>query len=193
MFSAILSIIIGYVLGSIPFGLIFGKLIWQTDLRDYGSCNIGATNAWRVIGKSAGILVFLFDFLKGFIPVLIAMHLSGSAVVHVLAAIAAIGGHSASLFLHFKGGKGVATGLGVLTILMPIVSLVAFLVWLALVYTTRFVSLGSCAAALLVSVMTCLMNYPTPYLIFAILATILIIYRHKANLERLLDGTENRI
>lgn len=193
MLAGIFSSIIAYVLGSIPFGLILGKGIWRTDLRHHGSGNIGATNAWRILGKKAGITIFLCDFLKGLVAVGIAQHLSDSAIVAVLAAIFALVGHSFSFFMQFKGGKGVATGLGVLVMLMPTVSLIAFVLWSIIVYVTRYVSLGSCVAALAVAILGIAMDYPLPYAIFGVLAAILIIVRHRSNIGRLLNGTENKI
>lgn len=193
MLAGIFSSIIAYVLGSIPFGLILGKGIWRTDLRHHGSGNIGATNAWRILGKKAGITIFLCDFLKGLVAVGIAQHLSDSAIVAVLAAIFALVGHSFSFFMQFKGGKGVATGLGVLVMLMPTVSLIAFVLWSIIVYVTRYVSLGSCVAALAVAILGIAMDYPLPYAIFGVLAAILIVVRHRSNIGRLLNGTENKI
>lgn len=193
MLAGIFSSIIAYVLGSIPFGLILGKGIWRTDLRHHGSGNIGATNAWRILGKKAGITIFLCDFLKGLVAVGIAQHLSDSAIVAVLAAIFALVGHSFSFLMQFKGGKGVATGLGVLVMLMPTVSLIAFVLWSIIVYVTRYVSLGSCVAALAVAILGIAMDYPLPYAIFGVLAAILIVVRHRSNIGRLLNGTENKI
>lgn len=193
MLAGIFSSIISYVLGSIPFGLILGKGIWRTDLRHHGSGNIGATNAWRILGKKAGITIFLCDFLKGLVAVGIAQHLSDSAIVAVLAAIFALVGHSFSFLMQFKGGKGVATGLGVLVMLMPTVSLIAFVLWSIIVYVTRYVSLGSCVAALAVAILGIAMDYPLPYAIFGVLAAILIVVRHRSNIGRLLNGTENKI
>ena len=112
-------LIFSYLLGSIPNGLIFGKLIWHKDLRNFGSHNIGATNAWRVIGAKAGILIFLLDFLKGAVSVALAKIFVGDAWVMVLAGLLAILGHTFSIFLKLRGGKGVATGLGVIALMMP--------------------------------------------------------------------------
>ena len=110
--------IAAYLIGSIPSGLILGKLIWHKDLRDYGSHNIGATNAWRTLGKGAGIAVFVADSLKGQAGVMLGLLLVGTPLAAVIGGLCAILGHSFSLFLRFHGGKGVATSLGVLTMLM---------------------------------------------------------------------------
>ena len=112
MASVLLVCLASYLLGSIPNGLVFGKLLWHVDLREYGSHNIGATNAWRTLGKGPGFLIFLLDFLKGALSVGLAEVFTASPLIMVIAGILAIVGHSCSLFLHFKGGKGVATGLG---------------------------------------------------------------------------------
>ena len=188
-----LSCLIAYVLGSIPNGLWLGKALWHTDLREHGSHNIGATNAWRTLGKGPGFLIFLLDFLKGLLSVYIASALVGTPLAMVLAAIFAIVGHSASLFMGFKGGKGVATGLGVLSMLMPQVTLIVFLVWLALVKITGYVSLGSIVAAACVPVLAYAFGAPVEYLVFGVAAAILIVVRHKANISRLLSGTESKI
>ena len=188
-----LSCLIAYVLGSIPNGLWLGKALWHTDLREHGSHNIGATNAWRTLGKGPGFLIFLLDFLKGLLSVYIASALVGTPLAMVLAAIFAIVGHSASLFMGFKGGKGVATGLGVLSMLMPQVTLIVFLVWLALVKITGYVSLGSIVAAACVPVLAYVFGAPVEYLVFGVAAAILIVVRHKANISRLLSGTESKI
>ena len=188
-----LSCLIAYVLGSIPNGLWLGKALWHTDLREHGSHNIGATNAWRTLGKGPGFLIFLLDFLKGLLSVYIASALVGTPLAMVLAAIFAIVGHSASLFMGFKGGKGVATGLGVLSMLMPQVTLIVFLVWLALVKITGYVSLGSIVAAACVPVLAYAFGAPVEYLVFGVAAAILIVFRHRANIGRLLSGTESKI
>ena len=188
-----LSCLIAYVLGSIPNGLWLGKALWHTDLREHGSHNIGATNAWRTLGKGPGFLIFLLDFLKGLLSVYIASALVGTPLAMVLASIFAIVGHSASLFMGFKGGKGVATGLGVLSMLMPQVTLIVFLVWLALVKITGYVSLGSMVAAACVPVLAYAFGAPVEYLVFGVAAAILIVVRHRANIGRLLSGTESKI
>lgn len=182
-----------YLLGSVPNGLIFGKLLWQTDLRKHGSRNIGATNAWRVLGKGPGVFIFLLDFLKGYLSVRLAMVILGTPLSMVLAGILAIVGHSCSLFLGFKGGKGVATGLGVISMLMPDITVIVFAVWLFIVYRTRYVSLGSIVAAVLVPVLAILFSYPAVYIAFGLLAALFITVRHRANIERLRNGTENKV
>ena len=169
--------IIAYLLGSVPNGLLLCRAIWHIDIREYGSRNIGATNVYR----------------KGFLAVYIAMLLVGTPFSMVLGGIAAILGHSASVFLRFKGGKGVATGLGVIAMLMPAVTGVVFLAWLVIVLVTRYVSLGSIVGAALVPVLAFFFGCPTEYTVFGVLAAVLVIVRHHTNITRLLNGTESKI
>ena len=193
MLDFVVAAAVSYLLGSIPNGLILGKAIWGVDLRQHGSKNIGATNAWRTIGKAGGISIFALDFLKGAISAYLGLHLGGSELAGVLCGILAIAGHSWSVFLAFKGGKGVATGLGVIAALMPEVTLIVFAVWFAIVYFTGYVSLGSIVGAALVPILTLFFGLHTEFLILGLIAAVFIIYRHKSNIERLLNGTESKI
>ena len=185
--------ILSYLLGSIPNGLIFGKLIWKKDLRQFGSGNIGATNAWRVIGKPAGLFIFALDFLKGALGVFIAEDFIGEPLAMILAGLFAIIGHSFSVFLNFHGGKGVATGLGVIAMLMPEVTAIVFLIWLVTVFFTRYVSLGSILASIFVPILAIIFSEPTEFILFGALAAVFIIIRHKENIARLSQGNENKI
>ena len=182
-----------YLLGSIPNGLIFGRLIWHKDLRRYGSGNLGATNAWRVIGKPAGMLIFALDFLKGTLSVLLAQLAVGTPLVMVIAGLLAILGHSRSIFLKFSGGRGVATGLGVIAVLMPSVTSIVFFAWLVIVLATRYVSLGSIVASILVPILALALGYELEFVIFGVIAAAFITIRHKENIIRLLNGSENKI
>ena len=185
-------LILSYLLGSIPNGLIFGKLIWKKDLRQFGSGNIGATNAWRVIGKQAGILIFLLDFLKGAISVMLAKIFVGSALVMVAAGLLAIIGHTFSIFLKLRGGKGVATGLGVIAVMMPKVTAIVFLTWLIIFLVTRYVSVASIVAAALTPILAVIFDEPIEFIILGLMAAAFIIFRHKENILRLKQGRENR-
>ncbi|WP_031585569.1 glycerol-3-phosphate 1-O-acyltransferase PlsY [Selenomonas bovis] len=189
----LLALLLSYLLGSIPNGLWLCRALWHVDLRQHGSHNIGATNAWRTLGKGPGFLVFFLDMLKGLLAVWLGEILVGTPLVMILCGVLAIVGHSLSLFLRFHGGKGVATGLGVILMLMPKVTVIVFLVWLLLVLATRYVSLGSIVAAALVPVLALVFGYPALYVAFGVLAATLIIVRHRSNITRLLNGTENRI
>lgn len=193
MTDYILAAVIAYLIGSIPSGLILGKLFWHTDLREYGSHNIGATNAWRTLGKGAGIAVFIADSLKGQAGVALGLVLAGTPLAAVLGGLFAIIGHSFSIFLGFHGGKGVATSLGVLTMLMGDVTFIVFVVWFTIVYMTRYVSLGSVVAGFLTPILAALYGYPMEYVLFTVIAAILVIVRHRENIKRLMNGTENKI
>ena len=193
MENMLLAGILSYLLGSIPNGLWLGKAVWHTDLREHGSHNIGATNAWRTLGKSAGISIFLLDFAKGAVSVYLGSLLVGTPVFMIVCGILAIVGHSCSLFLKFQGGKGVATGLGVMVMLMPLPALIVFLLWLAIVKVTGYVSLGSIVAAACVPLLAWLMNYSMEFILFGVLAAVFIIVRHHSNIDRLLKGTESKI
>ncbi|MDD6923696.1 MAG: glycerol-3-phosphate 1-O-acyltransferase PlsY [Veillonellaceae bacterium] len=189
----VLACLLAYIIGSIPNGLIVSRVVAGIDIRQYGSHNIGATNVWRTLGKGPGAAVFLLDFIKGILGVFFGYLLVGTPFAMIFGGMAAIIGHSLPLFLGFHGGKGVATGLGVIAFLMPKVTIVVFLVWLAIVLVTRYVSLGSIIAAALVPILAWLFSYPIEYFVFGLLAAVLIIVRHKTNIVRLLNGTENHI
>ena len=193
MADYLLTGVLAYLIGSIPSGLILGKLFWHTDLRQYGSHNIGATNAWRTLGKIPGLIVFLADSFKGQAGVLLGLYLIGTPLAAVIGGLFAIIGHSFSIFLRFRGGKGVATSLGVLTMLMGNVTLLVFAVWLAIVYMTRYVSLGSVVAGFLTPILAALFSYPMEYIVFTVIAAFLVIVRHRENIKRLMNGTENKV
>ena len=193
MMDYILVAVFSYIIGSIPSGLILGRLFWHTDLRAHGSRNIGATNAWRTLGKGAGIAVFIADCIKGQAGVLLGLSLPGTPIAAVIGGLFAIIGHSFSLFLRFHGGKGVAASLGVLTILMGNVTFLVFAIWLIIVYKTRYVSLGSVTAAVLTPILAAAFGYPMEYILFAMLASAVVILRHRENINRLIRGTENKI
>lgn len=185
-------LIAAYLIGSIPMGLIFGKLIWKKDLRRFGSHNIGATNAWRVINRKAGLLIFIFDFLKGQLGVLLGAYLIASPCAMVAGGFFAMLGHIYPLFLGFKGGKGVATGLGVIAALMPKVTAIVLIVWLVLVLLTRYVSVGSIVAAVLAPILAALFDAPNEFFAFALAAAAVIVWRHRDNIIRLKAGRENK-
>lgn len=186
-----LVLLISYLLGSIPFGYLVGRK-HKVDLCRHGSGNIGATNAFRILGPEVGLLVLLCDVAKGFLPVLIANNLFGP-FYGVGAGLAVMAGHNWSVFLRFRGGKGVATGAGVLIALMPGVVLIAFVIWLLVVLFTGYVSLGSILASVAVPFIGLILHIPWEYYIFAVPAPIIIVIRHLPNIRRLQAGTENRI
>lgn len=189
-----IGMLLSYAVGSIPSGLIFGKAFCGIDLREHGSKNIGATNAYRILGKGPAAVIFLADLLKGVAGVWLGGFFAGGAPqAMILGGVMAIVGHSWSLFLRFSGGKGVATGLGVLCMLIPQGTLIVFAVWCAVVYFTRYVSLASIAAAALVPACMYIFNGSADYVIFGTLVALFVIYRHKANIKRLLAGAEPKI
>ena len=183
-------IAVAYLLGSIPFGLILGKLIWKTDLRTVGSGNIGATNAWRVLGRNAGLLVFFCDFAKGYAACQICLNYSSFVYDAIACAAAALIGHCASIFMKFKGGKAVSTSLGCLACLMPDVAVCLLITWGICFGLTRTVSIASCIAAIGAPILAAAFLYPKPMIWFCAAATIFVLVRHKANIKRIFAGEE---
>ena len=190
--SMLLAIIISYLIGSIPFGYLVARIWKGVDIRQLGSGNIGATNVWRNLGPVAGILALTGDTCKGVLAVILARKLGNDTTV-LLASLAVLGGHSYPVFLKFKGGKMVATGLGVLLATTPKVALVGLVIWLVFVGVSRYVSLGSIAAAVSVPVTMLVLKEPWQVIVFGIIASGLAIYKHSSNIKRLLNGTENKI
>ena len=183
--------VLAYLIGSIPSGLIIGKIFFNIDVREYGSKNIGATNTYRVIGLKAALPVFLCDALKGAAGVVLLS--SYGPMYMILGGILAMMGHNWSVFLGFKGGRGVATGLGVLIALSPLVALLCFLVWGIIVYFTKLVSLGSIIAAALVPVLMYVTGESYWFVGFGRLAALFVIVRHWDNIKRLLAGNELKV
>jgi glycerol-3-phosphate acyltransferase PlsY len=201
---AIGILLLSYFIGSVPFGYLAGRLK-GIDLREEGSGNIGATNALRVIGKKWGFAVFFADAFKGFLAVRLALFLvgrmpeaSGYAEFYaILAAASCVAGHSFPVWLKFKGGKGVATSAGSLFGVVPIAAVAIFIVWVVTFETTRYVSLASVVAALALPVAVGVLIYlghaqGMVLIYFSALMTALVVWRHRSNLARLLDGTEPR-
>lgn len=188
--SEIISIFIAYLLGSFPTGLIVGRLGYQVDLRKVGSCNIGATNTYRILGIGPALLVFAGDFLKGLIAVYLGSH---NPLLAVLCAAAALLGHLFSIFLRFRGGRGVATGLGVCAYLTPWGSLIAILVWGIAMWGWRIVSVASILAAISYPMTSYLLGLPREILVFTCIAAILVVIKHRDNLVRLWHGEEKPI
>ena len=188
----IAMLILSYLIGSIPTGLIVGKKLWNKDLRRYGSGNIGATNAHRVLGSKGGALVFLLDFFKGEIAVMLGMAVIGTPAAMMICGMFAIIGNMFSIFMKLKGGKGVSTTLGVISILMPQVALAVVVIWGAVVFTTRYVSLGSITAAIFAPICAAFLHYDRYYIVFLLIAMAFIVAKHRENLARLRKGRENR-
>jgi glycerol-3-phosphate acyltransferase PlsY len=211
-------VVIGYLLGSLPAGFLVARCK-GIDIRKHGSGNIGATNVFRTLGKKLGIFVFVCDALKGVAAVVLAEEILSrhpiiwqSEVIHqadliketirfmpmsvagIIAGVACILGHNFPVWLKFKGGKGVATSLGVVFGLVPLAGAVAFAIWGIVLFATGYVSLASIIGALAVPAtvaFTARGSDRTPLLVFTVLAALLIVLRHRANIQRLANGTEN--
>jgi glycerol-3-phosphate acyltransferase PlsY len=186
-------LIIAYLLGAIPFGYLIGK--WKgLDIRQKGSGNIGATNVARVLGKQYGIAVFVLDFLKGFIPTYIAVRWFGLDSWWVTAVgLAAVLGHMFTPFLGFKGGKGVATSAGVLFGISPLLGLITLAVWFIVYKLSGYVSLGSIIAAFTAIFLGGMFAFPKNVLFLIGIVAVLILIKHKSNVERLIEGRELRV
>ena len=203
MATYIIVAIIAYCLGSVSFSVLISKKMAGFDVREKGSKNAGSTNVLRTVGKKAAIITLICDILKGVIAVAIAVLLGNliagtdTALLAQIAGLFAVIGHTFPVFFKFKGGKGVATALGVLFIINWQIALICLVFALLLMVITKMVSVGSLAAAVLFPVLTMFIgtNYITPgnYLIFGILMAAFIVYNHRTNLKRLANGTENKI
>lgn len=190
IFIAILS----YFIGNISFSYILGKLLTKKDVRDFGSGNAGTTNAIRAFGKKIGIMVFIGDVLKGIIAVLIGQSILGDLGGYV-AGIFVVVGHNWPALLKFKGGKGVATTIGVMIIINPFVTFICFIIGISLAIFTRIVSLGSIVGMSLAPLVIIIFVRPFNFslLIFGLIIASMSIYRHKENIKRLLRGKENKL
>lgn len=185
--------IVAYLLGSIPFGYLIVRGKSGADIRETGSGGTGATNVSRRAGKAAGVLTLLLDAAKGCVAVLIAKAFGSDDWVIAAAAIAALVGHIFPVWLGFRGGKGVATGVGIFLVLAPIALLCAGVVFVAIVVLTRYVSLGSITAAILIPVLVWWQFDSQSLLTAAVVAAALIVFAHRGNIQRLASGTESRI
>lgn len=199
MLKIIFPVIVGYFLGSVPFGLIAGY-IKGVDVRKVGSGNIGATNTVRALGNTWGAIVFLLDMLKGAVPVWIAAYMIASPTpiftketFMILAGLAAVIGHMFPVYIGFKGGKGAATGLGVLLGITPDLFVIALIYVIVCMVATRYVSVTSISGVLLLSVLMFLYHKPAEYCVATVVVAILMIYKHIPNIKRLMNGTESKI
>ncbi|HWO81441.1 glycerol-3-phosphate 1-O-acyltransferase PlsY [Gaiella sp.] len=187
-----LVVIGGYLLGSIPFGYVLPRLVRGDDIRRHGSGNVGASNVWRVYGRSLGIPVALLDVAKGFVPALVGLELGGDWV-GVLAGAAAMIGHARPVFLGFsKGGKMVATAGGVALALAPLAALACLVVWLVTFAAFRYASLASIVTACALPFLCLAFDAPWPVVGFAAIAAVGVVALHRHNVRRLLAGTEPR-
>lgn len=197
----ITTIILAYLIGSFPTGYILVKALKGIDIREVGSGSTGATNVKRVLGIKAYIFVMFVDALKGLLPVLAAKYidskmgiiLSDFHILPVLVAVAVIMGHSKSIFLKFTGGKSVASGVGTILGLNPVVGLITIISWVVLTYFTKIVSISSIAVILLTPVWMFVFKQPLSYILYCLLGALYIVYLHRENIKRLISGSENKI
>ncbi len=189
----IVAILISYLVGSLPFGYWIARLLGK-DITQEGSKNIGATNVARVLGRGPGLLVFVLDVLKGFLPALIGGQILLEQHTYLIASVvlgtSAVMGHMCSVWLKFKGGKGVATALGVLIAVTPYVALIALGMFIVCFAVCRWVSLSSIVAALTVPVSSLLLNCPNWLVVVYMGLSVFIIFKHRANIIRILHKTE---
>ena len=209
MIIYIVMLLIAYVIGSINFSVIFSKKFAGFDVREKGSGNAGSTNMLRSVGKGAAALTLICDILKGVVAISIAIILgnmfkdTNKGLLVQIAGIAVVIGHTFPIFFGFKGGKGVATSLGILLMSNWQIGLICLVFALILMILTRMVSLGSCAAAVLFPVLTLFINdnytvltegkNGTTYFIYSLILAIIVLFNHRSNIKRILNGTENRL
>ena len=192
-----IAAVIAYLIGSIPTGYSIVKAKTGKDIRTVGSGSTGATNVKRVLGKNYFFLVMFLDALKGAAPVILAQIFATRGVsiglIPVVAAIAVIIGHSKSVFLQFKGGKSVASGVGTIIALNWIAGLIIAAVWGVVTYTTKYVSVGSITALVLSPFVMYFLHAPIAYVAYCALGAIYIVYLHRENIKRLINGNENKV
>ncbi len=202
MINSIIGILLSYLVGSIPTAYIVAKLVKDLDIRTYGSGNVGATNVFRSVGRMWGVFVLLIDMLKGLIVVIfIARFFQSDTInfryIQILYGIAAISGHNWTIFLKFKGGKGVATTSGVVLGIFPKALLLSLLMFAVIVYITRYVSVGSMVSAVAFPLFLWLFYRKcdgfASFVLFSLVMVAFIFYRHRSNIKRLLSGSENKI
>lgn len=190
-----LVIACSYLIGSIPTGYIIVKLFTKQDIRTIGSGSTGATNVKRVMGKKWFFTVMVLDAVKGILPVALTAYYfnDGYGIYPVIAALCVILGHSKSVFLDFKGGKSVASGVGTLLALNWQAGIIIAAVWASVTWITKYVSAGSITALALAPILMWFLNAPPAYIVYALLAAIYVIYLHKDNIKRLKQGNENKV
>jgi len=201
LLNLFIGVVLAYLIGSIPVAYIFGRVLKNLDIREHGSGNMGATNAFRVLGRGPGTLVLILDIIKGIIPVTVVANLLGlgDSLSLVILSVAAVSGHNWTVFLNFKGGKGMATSLGVLiglAIQLPglrIILGLSTLIWLVLFLALGYVSLASISAAIALPVLMVVFDAPFPMKMMAMVLCVFIVLRHSSNIKRLIKGQENRV
>lgn len=192
-----LFVVGAYLLGAIPFGLLIGRA-YGVDIRRHGSGNIGATNALRTIGWRASAIVLVLDILKATLPLIAARWLVGDAVLDAMLGLAAVAGHNWPVYIGWKGGRGVASSLGVMAVLCPVATLGAAAIGVSLIAWSRYVSLGSVTGAVAVPVFTVVYArlvapIPLAYIVLSVALGILVVVQHRDNIKRLLAGNERKL
>ena len=190
-FAAVLAF--GYLLGSVPFGILVGRAFYGVDPRSVGSGNIGTANSMRAFGRTGAVLVLLGDVFKGAIPTFVALRLLGDPWMVAAVGLATVVGHNWSVFLRFRGGKGVATTLGVVIVLSLPAATAFGAVWLATAAVTRYSSLASMLGSAAVPAVLFVQRKPMPLVYYGIVALVLVVWRHESNIRRLVAGTELKI
>ena len=205
MVAYVIMALIAYLIGSINFSIIISKKMAGFDVREKGSGNAGSTNVLRAVGKKAAIITLICDILKGIVSICIALIISkiakeqSASILVELAALFVVIGHTFPIFFDFKGGKGVATSLGVILVINWKIGLICLVFALILMAITRMVSLGSISAAVLFAVLTLfirdsyIVDYDASFILFGILLAALVIFNHRSNLKRIISGTENKL
>ncbi|RKY83306.1 acyl-phosphate glycerol 3-phosphate acyltransferase [candidate division KSB1 bacterium] len=206
MLTLIVIVLLSYLVGSIPTSIIVGKILRGIDIREYGSGNAGATNTFRVLGWKAGVFVIAVDIGKGIFATLVIskLNLTGvpllaSTLLQIIAGVSAVCGHIWTVFAGFRGGKGVSTAAGMIIALYPIAFLICIAIFTIVLFTTRYVSVSSMIAAVSLPIVFVVLQQighqpvSSPLLVLSLIMAGLIIFTHRANIRRLLNGTENRI
>ncbi len=199
MLTTLFGAVLSYLLGAVPIAYLFVKAIKGIDIREYGSGNVGATNALRVLGKMPGFLVLFLDILKGFLAVTLLGHIflkfSGMSpeIIRPVFGLAVVSGHVFNVFLKFKGGRGVSTSLGVLLGVAPESALIGIVIFLITVTLTKYVSLGSILAGIIIPFHMLITKCAYTYIVLSSLLCIIIVIKHKANIKRLITGRERKI
>ena len=192
MGKTLLAMIIGYFIGNLSSSYFIGKAMRNIDIREHGSGNAGTTNTFRVLGAPAGAIVFLCDVLKGALAAWIGLKLTGTELGAVLAGGMAVIGHNWPVFLKFRGGKGIASSLGMILALYPKIGLIILAAAMVLILATRYVSLGSISGAVLFPVLLAVYREPPGIILVGAILAVIALYRHKGNIKRLLNGQENK-
>ena len=186
-------LITAYLLGSIPSGIVMARLISGTDVRKHGSGNIGMVNVFRAAGPVAGVATFVLDGLKGLVPVLLGIGVGLSDWVLIAIAVAAITGHNWSIILRGKGGKGIATSVGTIGAFAPVVALIAIILWVAILITSRYASLASLLMLGALPALLAIAGLDWPYITFAVALFLVAAFQHRDNIQRLREGSELKI